>query len=472
MLPLLIWAPEDIAALRPIVLEMAEQTMILLFQCYHPLIHTAPRGDMVTMDGVWLEQKRQGLFMHAAARDACAATGWKRYPDVNFIGLNFASPVFGWQSAPVVTCVFTKSPEPTFRNFYTYQMPRRVNKVLDFGHEVALVYYDGSGTRCHITFSLYDDAFQGRVPEVGYLVLELMEDGNPHPQPYMGFPIVGPFENFGMPSSLGIKFVWLDEETSQWKTVPIARKNLPRAHEGWVELWKKTMSLIALFHGVEWQGPTHGIQRWSFGGTQVKELQINHLKQTCEWIPRGCKKAAAPKRAKWVDNCHILTNYLAQFPQTVVNPTDGPIGYAHGYWNMTPLDAARMPHVSKPNAPCDLCVVSQSSHSSYPCDREASFTDGWVCKSCFKLNRPCTFTPPSLSQQLWGKNPPFLRPPAQSDYGWSRYPSGEFRRIAFHCPISPEELNTSKDTVEPLGGKLGLWSMEDNTSDESEPTEE
>lgn len=290
----------------------------------------------------------------------------------------------------------------------------------------------------------------------GYLVFEIMDDRKPHPKPWFGSPSVGMIENFDQASCLGIRLEWFDPSKDAFFTVPIHRKNLRMGFptEGFkacLSIYRQAMTIIQLLEGITWIGSVDilGIHNKNSLGAKVLELKVDHLAQICQWIPRPKKSVSAPRIASWQRNFQLMKDQFG-INGTIVGPTTPP-DPTSAFWYPTMNDAMGIPKTRS----CDLCFYSTTVGTKFKCERDETRPDVWVCKFCSFLNRPCTFTPPSMSRQYWGDTPPHIQH-RNNGVAWSVYPTGPHRFLAFHHAIPLNELSTPVRVPEPLEGRDAL----------------
>lgn len=451
------WDARAIRELPKEFLTMAEQTMISAFDSYHPVVAASkPAAETYLTELI-----SHGTYLRSVAQQTSNGIGWRRWPAVPFAGCNVASPLFGIRQVAEVSCIRMESNDPAINTYTTYRVRSGVVKLPTQPSAIASFFWHEGGVRKQLSTNLVPELFGGKIPKAGYFVFEIMHDGKPHPRPWVGFPSVGTYENFDHASSLGIRFEWLDEARNAWLTVPVARKvflgnsGLP----SFLELWKKAITLIQLLEGITYTGdPSFFGNNATLGSMRVNELKVDHLRQTCRWVPRMGSVRPAPIKARWNDNFQLMVRQFAH-DATLVG-LEKPPDVESAFWTPTAKDTYA--HRSK-KVWCDLCRYSTTA--GFPeCERDLTRTDIWVCKFCSLLNRPCTWTPRSIAADLWGTEPPFLWHRYQ---GWTQFPTGPHRFLAFHHAVPGTELKTPVRVKEPLEGKYGLY-LEDEAEEENE----
>ncbi|KAF5988635.1 hypothetical protein FBULB1_1368 [Fusarium bulbicola] len=419
------------------LLAMAEQTMISLFGCYHSWI----ASSNTTFTTEFLKTHNQYVYMQSVANEARNKVGWQRQLDVDTRGCNVTSPIFATAMTAIPIEVITMPTlDPKIRTFTTYRKEapfRELNsRLLTF-----LIGARPDGREVATRFSFPKSSCRNFIPKRGYLVFEIMNDHGPHPKPWFGCPSVGPYENFDLVSCLGVRVEWLDEPSGQWFTVPLmAFGKTVATVEGLIKGWKQVVSIIQILEGITWTEPLHGFETISLGQREVRELCVNHLQQTCRWVPRQGQHMSPPTPASWGLNCQLMAKQFGH-GFTVMGCDKPP--HTDRYWATSTKDAT-WAGLNKIN--CDFCKYSKSYYP-IPCERDPARTDIWVCKRCSSMNRPCTFTPRSISLELWGDEPPYLR---QASGKLSQYPTGPHRKLAFHNPMPPAVLETPIPIREPF----------------------
>ncbi|KAG5774137.1 hypothetical protein H9Q72_000426 [Fusarium xylarioides] len=419
----------------PAVMDMAEQTMISMFNTYHTWI--ASSSSNFGYKPEYLAMHNQCKYLQSVAKKTRDTTGWQHHLDADIHGCNVTNPLWFYHSLKTINCFKMSSLDPTVRTYTTYRMACKFNKWSGNRRSTYFWYNGQDGKYHHIAFGFPKEPFQRFSPESGHIVFEIMDDHRPHPAAWVGCPSVGKFENFELPSSLGIRIEWLDEISHQWLTVPITQasgKTDPMLR------WTKALTIIQLLEGITWTGPLNGLQSSiDFGGMQVAVLKIDHLQQRCQWLPRQRKIVQAPVEASWDQNFKRMVKEFGK-GETVI--CSEPPARGDEFW--------KTPANENPNTRnkmrCDFCNYGTSYQlNRTPCERDPERTDIWVCKRCSEMNRPCTFTPITTSKELWGAEKPFL------NYGgWSKYPTGPHRKLAFHHAIPLEKQITPIAIPEPF----------------------
>ncbi|KAM0546407.1 hypothetical protein ACHAPJ_010874 [Fusarium lateritium] len=449
-------------------IDMVEQTMIILFDCYHPWISRS--------DGSYgfrpkdLHTRNHCLYLRSISRQARIATDWQHSMDVVSEGCNVASPLFAFNSFPSIHSYKMRSSDPATRTFTTYR--RTCTFLRKWKPYFALLsYYKEDGGRVQLYFPLKAECFQQFTPKTGYIVFEIMDDHKPHPSPWLGCPSVGPFQNFDLPSSLGIRFEWFDETRNEWLTAPVVMPQMyGHAIDGVLLKWRKVLSLIQALEGITWSGTLNGLEKnlyWGPGG--VTELAINHLEQTCQWVSRQGRVCSTPELADWNHNFRLMVEQFARGP-TIIRLEPPP--QDDQFWRPTEFDARSK---NTGMIRCDYCTYMTTNRCIFECERDPRRSDIWVCKHCYGMNRPCSFTPVSISQnELWGNDLPLLREGGRDrKTGWSQSPTGPHRQLAFHKGVSHEKQTTPTRIREPFDGKACFMEQEEeNVVDVAVPTED
>ncbi|KAK4081747.1 uncharacterized protein Triagg1_2488 [Trichoderma aggressivum f. europaeum] len=305
-----------------------------------------------------------------------------------------------------------------------------------------------------------------------YLDFEIMEDGRPHDTPYVGCPTIGPFEDFGKASSLGIRIVW--KADGKWLSIPIHALNWAGAIGRGIinndrnlalSAWFKAMTTIQIFERIIYTGPLNGFNKVAYFATaNIVELVHSHLDQSMSWIPTKSQTLAAPRLVDFEENCRLMYQQYLTWP-TLVNPIQPP-PVESDFWKGQSFNHTDA-NLQAPTIKCDFCEYTQrgGQNAWSKCERDTTIEDYHVCKWCSMLNRPCTFTSPSDSIRLWGRGPPFLRgmrgERTDSSLAPARYPTGPFRFLAFY-DIAPRDAVETDAPIEGLEPLLTLDSCDDN----------
>ena len=366
------WDEEDPQS--HVAVDMAEQTMILAFGSYNGWM-TSPHADFHRLD-VLVSHDRCS-YLRSIARQTQNSTGWQRNMDVETIGCNISSPLFTFLTPAAIECFRTTALSAKPRGYTSYR--KRVAFIdmhIKTHKRVSFAFRDGdkSSFNHHISFDVR--CFERSAPESGFLVFEIMDDGQPHDNPYFGCPSVGPFKNFDQVSALGIRIEWLDETTNEWLTVPLSprpTKTGSLADSLWA--WKRALTFIQVLQGVTWSGPLNGpldglLRSPNFGSRRVLKLVIDHLQQTCQWVPQQGKVLPAPALATWGENFLLMADQFGH-GATVICRQQPPLG--DDFW---------LHHVTKQHPRfirCDFCKYSTRRNELMGCERDTRRTHVWVC---------------------------------------------------------------------------------------------
>ncbi|KAH7478830.1 Meiotic activator RIM4 [Fusarium oxysporum f. sp. albedinis] len=447
MIPLVVFD-----AIVPIhLLKMAEQTFILAFRSYQGVIH-APVNTGGSSGLVGLQRK--GQFLSSIARPVMDAVAW---PALKTRGCNMSSSLFEDQTRVELLCSPMVPGDASVRTFTTYRLrrnlypPRNPNgsKYVSINlHEV------NTGIIRHVVFGLPFGSLEMQGPKPGdstggYLVFEVMDDKKAHPKAWFGVPSIGPFENFDRASSFAVRYEWYDKDQQKWYSIPLSRwywgLNGMKEHiaegrtEKVLEPWRIAMDIVQAIEGIIYTEPLNDFKPQIRVG-EVKMLQTDHLGQQYSWITRPMRTMPAPRYATFNENFALMYRQF-NTQLTHVGPTE-PI----------PRDADvlyRAPGDNRDVVRCDSCLYMGEN---VKCERDERITDAWVCKCCFILYRPCSFTALSDALELWGQGPPYRG--AGGSARLRRVPSGPHRFMAYHLTMTEEEMVTVKAVPKPLSEHL------------------
>ncbi|EKJ73187.1 hypothetical protein FPSE_06611 [Fusarium pseudograminearum CS3096] len=209
---------------------------------------------------------------------------------------------------------------------------------------------------------------------------------------------------FTIPKTAFAPVEWLDEPSAEWRSLPLTPfKHKVKSVKGLLDGWRKAVSIVQLLEGITWTEPRNGLETLSLGAREVRELKIDHSQQTCRWVPRKAKGLQpAPALASWDENFKLMVEQFGNgFTIVGCDPPD----IKDKFWSALGVDLAWQ--TLDGVFGCDFCKYSESSRKIH-CARYPNRTDTWVCTRCSKMNRPCTYTPRSVSLELWGDDPPYL----------------------------------------------------------------
>ncbi|CAM1502488.1 Fc.00g044720.m01.CDS01 [Cosmosporella sp. VM-42] len=295
----------------------------------------------------------------------------------------------------------------------------RIRRRLFLEHEstfmTQLRYYDSNAVAKYFNFVVGDvnnmgpDSFIDGEPE-GYLILEVMDGSQRHPQPWIGCPLTGPYQDFARASSIGIRFEWF-------------RTAGPRAL---LDMLRKAITLIQLLQSAKFSEPLNGFEhRVGFRPLEhdddptptyinrVLALQLNHLQQFPNWVPQPETFQEAPiidtsQRNRW----HMHANRLFSMNSFRLGP---------------------------PDDKCDSCMLSSTDGFDVKCKRGQNDR---ACDLCTMFRRPCTFTANVMDQRLV---------------------MDRIRVVAFHHAINQVDLET------PVRREEEPWELEMIVLNESDP---
>ncbi|KAF4958070.1 hypothetical protein FSARC_11120 [Fusarium sarcochroum] len=467
MIPIMIWDAQVADSIRLTLVNMAEQTVIAMFNSYHGWVKRPPGGGDVF-------SYRLHFYNHFTAIDSAnqetrTKTTWSYSAPA---GCNAESPMFDKKARTPIYCYPQRVQIPGQRSKTVYRLPMVFQKeeyttkgVTRYWLQRYIPYTTSDGTHKFFRFRVPHSTVQRlQMPDnaKAYLVFETMDDGQPHDIPYAGCPNVGPFKNFGAANRLGVHYEWLDETSGNFIEIPLqlgrrsgdfltAVKNSDMMKA--IAHWRRATDIMQLLEGIDYQGDCNGLSR-SLHLTlcHVRMFSLDHLNQSIRWIPRPRQSRPAPELASFRYNAQLM-NDQHKGTYTLVNVKEPP-PIDSDFWRFTSHDVKVMGQ--KAVVKCDLCYYMHSFNVGYQCERDPEHEDRWVCKCCSTLNRPCTFTPRSQCLVLWGSDRPFLfaAGDTQNSLGW--YPTGPHRFLAFHATLTPDRQAQGQRIEPPIEGRGGL----------------
>ncbi|KAL6364294.1 hypothetical protein LRP88_02213 [Fusarium phalaenopsidis] len=474
MIPIILLDPSAIGGNARIVLNMAEQTAMSMFNAYHKGLIKSDNSPPA-----FAVSKSRYAPIKASHDTARQLSGW---PRLVCSGCNVTSPLFGSSLrdiSPTIYCYRHRANDPDFKPFTTYRcainmLPSSAGAVYQFlwrrtdGEQEMFRFYLN-----HTVLALHNLT----PPLTGYLVFEVMQNGQPHPRPWMQMPSVGPFQQFSQANSVGVRFEFLRRDQGKWFSCSIPMGSIRTISSMWKEgieaptfaegreavlkPWRKAMTLIQLLEGITFTGPLNGFEKRAFIATrQVLELENDHINQRARWVLRREQSRPAPAKATWEYNVDLVMREF-NTEHTLIT-RDGPPDITEPFWSPTEHDVqlARGPK----RAFCDVCKFSYTPSNQTRCERDPNRTDVWVCKCCSLMGKPCTFTPPSVCERLWGTERPWTEP-ENWQRGYSQNPTGPFKTMTYNHPKTE-----CFEVPEPFGGMLGLQlaDIEEEESDMAE----
>lgn len=531
MIPIMYWK-ESVAEDHPYTLaQLAKQTVLSLFDSYHPICRRDPKKPNIG-EGIDLVRWHvpRAYFLRGIAQELKRSLRWT-FPTTG--GRNLSSPLFQSDEERKMY-IFDSEPslDSNDRGFTEYRTSVRFRRSNDSGMRGALIArldtYQGAENSW--LFQIPPEAVMGlKLPSFvdGYLVFEIMDGDQAHEKPYFGCPNIGPFEDFGRPSSLAIRFEWLNVSDNCWYKLPLALLQDPTYSPGpsqtiklndLLDKWHSIMDLIQLLEHTmypEYTADFPGLQdaftfpnSISFSDVSRVRMNVDHLQQTVSFTKEGARHCEAPAKSKWKDNVD-LTNRQFRSTDTVVCLSYSPLPRKQESCRWTPpkkrwnkfgtsdesdtRNEANMRHEPDIRVPFEIihepddgdefdtsdesnagdtfntspgcCDFCALSRLS-GCDRERTRKDVSICKSCHLMNRPCTFTPVWSALERWGTGGEKLFGSEPSRPPLSMYPSGPLRSVAFYQALTLEERTTAVRITPPVEGLGYIAELEGRGEDE------
>ncbi|KAF5227996.1 hypothetical protein FAUST_11385 [Fusarium austroamericanum] len=437
MIPIMVWDRNQAVSVE--VLNMAEQTVLLMFNTYNSWV----LSNGFRAFGISIHN--QAMLLRSVSASARSATNWPLY---NVTGTNTISPLFYLKAGLPFHC-YRSPAKAGQRGMTTYRQARGVvtNRSGHNNCQWLMTHPDGTIERIRITVPLT----LCRPDRPMYVVFEIMDDGKPHEIPYLGCPSAGPFEDFAVASSLAVAFEWFDGSSNNWQKAYVSIKDIRTTFT--LEInnpdimkplrrWRRCMNIIQLLEGIDYTGPLNGFaQSLSFGALDVKELVVDHLTQTVTWRLRPRRSKPAPKIASFDYNACLVKAAVRGMETKVGNPPDP----KSDFWCSTGHDA-------RLEVQCDFCrYMFSRNNPPHSCERDPRFTDRWVCKYCAVMNRPCTWTTRSNALRYWGEGQPFL---SGRESKFTACPTGPHKHLCFYSSIP--DIYHVVNTEEPIEGRNGL----------------
>ncbi|CAG9952961.1 unnamed protein product [Clonostachys rosea f. rosea IK726] len=398
MIPIIIWTRAQSQSITQEVVQMAEQTVVSMMNCYHDLVKYRSSAVMAIDPQLYTRWS----FLNTVTQLARASSGW---PELSYIGCNIQSPIFHLILGSPIHCIPISTPLPRDRPMTTYRKAHflRPHQSRHGTFSMAVYFhYKASGKKRCTMFSISPEtAAANNLRDITpiYLVFEIMQDKRPHDNPYLGCPKMGPFKGFEDASKLGIRVEWFDEAKNGWMSLPIRQKLFAgaflqgvksRNQERAIAPWRKTMTLIQLLEGIRYKKPLDRFEEdATFSITGLLELKRDHLKQTASWVPRPFKALQPPpERSNYTDNCAQMAA-LCRNTKTVTNVSERPKN-TDDMWKTDSVAATQAAKTR--NMLCDLCVYMWRQQSQSQCIQDQRPGYEACCTACSILNRPCTWT--------------------------------------------------------------------------------
>ncbi|KAH7159003.1 hypothetical protein DER46DRAFT_686250 [Fusarium sp. MPI-SDFR-AT-0072] len=267
MIPIMIWEDGDVSSR---ILNMAEQTMILLLRSYQPFLFVS-ENDLYPVTVV---NSRRAKLLASFQQKAASTTGW---PRINCRGLNQESPIYGNTRSIYQFLSIPMTPgNPNARSFTSH----RIRRTLYYLTGVAGVrwgfnnhYSDTNTKKKFLSFRVMNETLNAQRPKYGYLVFEIMDDDKLHPRPYMGF----------------------NESAQRWCKAIVAKiqyidpVKLARTGdaEACLKPYRDGMMIFQALKGIDYTGPLDGFsRRVTILCQNMSVLKTNHLLQEYRLEPQ------------------------------------------------------------------------------------------------------------------------------------------------------------------------------------------
>ncbi|KAG8668367.1 hypothetical protein FPOAC1_007746 [Fusarium poae] len=102
-----------------------------------------------------------------------------------------------------------------------------------------------------------------------------MHDEKSHDIPYVPCPTVGPYNNFELLPSLGVRVEYWDSLQEWWFSIPLQC----------AFALTTVMVLFQVLQGVTFTGDPNGFEKSPYMiAKRVIQLEFVHRKQTCRWV--------------------------------------------------------------------------------------------------------------------------------------------------------------------------------------------
>lgn len=281
------------------------------------------------------------------------------------------------------------------------------------------------------------------------LTFEIMEDGQPHPQPCLGIPLLGLYKHgaSGL-HSLGLRVEWRLAGLKHICSAPIPlftglvvqmNKELvrPGGEAGVPSAERMFQEMYALINMLRCQtfsnpGPGTGFDLAIYPGTRpplFKVLRVDHLSQTLDFEVLERTMVPVPEKATFEENAaKLLSTALAGrlTPFTVMTYPAG------GTKDAISIDDTSARAVSKTGVMCDTCCLVKLLIPNMPPFQCSASPDSDTCQACTRLCRPCTFTPQTALVAGWTGDR------SHGPISHLEISKGPMRLLVFHRTVSPK----------------------------------
>ncbi|KAK1828955.1 hypothetical protein QBC39DRAFT_358069 [Podospora conica] len=458
--------------------EMLEQTMIILLGSFAPwLIADDAEGSPTG----WVIRAKT---MNGAAERVRTRTGIPfpcAWPSVR--GTNVTCPIFMVYAGAVyegpaseVQAIYIPSPahRPTSPGRHVYRFPRRFYSTKKGGEVrqvgTSLTSHVGGGKahklKIHVPLPIVPVITESIDPrfkdEQGglwvTLAFEVMDNNAPHPAPYLGFPAIGPYKDFGAPNCLGLRIEWMDAKTKKVLSLPLASSrrvasafNLELAKgvgTKWLRAFADFTGIINTLRGQKFSNPNatfSGYVSFGHGPPIVRMLDFNFMEQTVALRTIEVTGVPRPEPANFRANRDLLKTLVGP-PESgtiLIYPPGGAVNHMYAITSQSQSNAVKETKVTG-NVQCDTCTLVKhlGQHRQEAIIKCSARPGKDSCVPCNLLVRPCTFSSRAKLSQGWtGASQP---PKSFTPHPIPKITTGPLRFLVFHRAVRKDEYTPTE----------------------------
>ncbi|KAK3618171.1 hypothetical protein LTR56_014243 [Elasticomyces elasticus] len=448
-----------------LLLSIYENTAFVLTRSYHPktfqqsvMRHHNDKRSMEQRIGATWEHAEMSMLHNRVATAAAQASGYSdpQKPDRAHSfgitgGLNVSSPI-GSESIDARERTIWGLSYMKHGKRSVYHRPGKPATVLTGQRQnPAMVHHQFTYTVRGVkhTTGVNSPALVGW-PEAGdmvYTSLEVMDEGEVHPAPWISVPDVSCLSNHAEILRLGCKLIWRSQKSGKWfmryvrynmdEPYTTADKNTPGA----TDAYATGTGVLAFLARGRWTGPTPQPWARNYGYASVVEVVLDAFKQeaVCRPVARTLFTLKGPVYKREAPAVLLraigLPNNLDGTPRPEhIQNIDGSSSDLDVTW----IDSARMqnflrteytnPTVAasikrslKARTRCDECLIARNSKDvksslrGASCETQINHIEAgrsikW-CVRCFIKGHPCSYTRQDwlLGLSSFGNDPNLLR---------------------------------------------------------------
>lgn len=299
------------------------------------------------------------------------------------------------------------------------------------------------------------------------LAFEIIDNDAPHPAPFLGFPDIGPYKNFGAPNSLGLRIEYLDAKTNKVVSLPLTYRTSGTIFNNdlavgtgtrWLRVFADFIGIINMLRCQKFSNPDNTFSHYvnfGYGPPIVRKLNFNFLEQTVTMETIKVTSVPRPEPADFRanrDRLQALVGPPGPGGTLLLYPPNGSRNDMYSITKESKFSAnigqSRLPSSKKADdaqpasLACDTCMLIKNT-KPFSDTVEIKCTAGPdknTCDPCGLLVRPCTFS--SLAKLSQGWTGASQLPAPFTPHPISGLGTGPMRFLIFHRTVRKEDQLT------------------------------